>query len=92
MDTIWKMLAGSVLGFGILALVAASHQPAQANVWNILGAWNWPIEQPAHVYAVETNGHNLRVYEWAMKSVEGVHCVAVFGEKGPTGLQCIGEK
>ena len=60
---------------------------AHAGLWNTLTTGDWDKIQPTK-YVLDVKGFDLRAYEWVPATSPGTTCVAMFGETGPTGLDC----
>lgn len=70
------------------ALVAALVTPAQADLWTAFKNSNLEPKAPTAAYRVETQGLDVRVYEWTSQADPNVTCSMAFGRDHPVGMQC----
>jgi len=73
----------------MLAVAIAAAFPANANVWSWIKNTNLEPKDPVAAYQVETEGFNVRVYEFTLASSPGTVCVMAFGTDVAVGLQCV---
>lgn len=81
------IITGSSLAV-IAALVFATSEPAQADLWTALKNSSLPKGEATAGYTVPTTGLDVRVFEFTPKANSNITCVMAFGQTNPVGLQC----
>lgn len=73
-----------ILVLTALTLLAA---PAQANLWSAIKNSNLPPKTSDAAYRIETQGLDVRVYEFTPETAPHMTCMMTFSETGATS-QC----
>jgi len=78
-----------IMGTASLALVLVmSASAANADIWT----WNknrgLEPKTPDAAYRVETQGLDVRVYEWTPATAPNMTCIMAWGQTNPAGMQC----
>lgn len=77
-----KLLIAALIGVALVTPVQAG------GIFSSIATSGWKTVEPDAKFMLEAHGFNLRVYEWTSQSDPNMKCTAVFGETGPTGMQC----
>lgn len=87
-NTLTKIGCAIGIPLGIIAgILIATAQPAEAGLFDSMATSGWET-RTSDKYKLEAYGFDLRVYEWVSKNDPNTMCTAVFGQTGPTGMQC----
>jgi len=63
-----------------LLLIALIACLAEAGMWTRFQGWVAETRKPDAMYAVDTIGENVRVYEFTSKSQPNIICIVLFTE------------
>jgi hypothetical protein len=71
-----------------ITLLATGVGAAKAGLFDSLVTTKWETKPADENYKLESYGYDLRVYEFTPMSNPKISCIALYGETGPTGIQC----
>lgn len=83
-----KILVLVPLVISAIVLVVLATTPARADLWTLLKNAELTPKTPTSVYRVETQGLDVRVYEFKPEGNPNMTCLMAWGQTHPAGLQC----
>lgn len=78
-----KFLAAIMIG--CLAFVPAA---SAGGLLSGFATYDWETREPDAKFKLRAHGFDLRVYEWTPKTDPTMRCTVMFGESGPSGMEC----